>query len=418
MMKKTLAKILAIIILTTFLMQNIIVYGVTEKEKLENEKAVIDDQIEEQKQKQEKLEAQKSETLKSVENLMAKISSSETEIEQLENKINELKKQIEEKKKDIQQKENEYNEQEKLLDARVTALYESGETSYLDVLLTSSSITDFLSRYYYASELVDYDKKLIQEIKEQKEEIEKQKEELEAAKKELDTALAQSEQKNTELKSLKKEKEKEVKKLTEQEKEVQAEIEELEAANKKILADIKQAEIRYQKQLEELRKQEEQKKKKNQTENSSNNNNSNTTITSSGYLMRPVASNNITAKAYYSSGKFHGAIDYGVPVGTTVMAAADGVVMSTANLSGSYGTYVVIRHANGLETYYAHGKYGSISVKAGDTVKKGQKIMLSGNTGNSEGPHLHFEVRKSPYKYSYSAKAYGDDSRVNPLNYM
>ena len=51
-------------------------------------------------------------------------------------------------------------------------------------------------------------------------------------------------------------------------------------------------------------------------------------------------------------------------------------------------------------------------------AKKGQKIMLSGNSGNSSGPHLHFEVRKSPYNYNHSAKAYGQDSRVNPLNYM
>ena len=92
--------------------------------------------------------------------------------------------------------------------------------------------------------------------------------------------------------------------------------------------------------------------------------------------------------------------------------------MTTANLSTSYGTYVVIRHANGLQSYYAHGTRGSIVVKPGQTVKQGEKIMLSGNTGNSQGPHLHFEVRKSPYNYSYGAKAYGDDSRVNPNNYM
>lgn len=401
-MRKTLAKILGIMISILLVMQNLSVFALTEREELENEKSKIDSQIEEYQKKQEQLEAEKSETMKSVENLISKISASESEIESLENKIKDLQAQIKSKERDIQQKEEEYIEQEKLLDARVTAMYESGETSYLDVLLTSSSITDFLAKYYYASELVECDKQLIQETKDQKAKIEAEKTELENNKKELNTSLAQSEQKNTELKSLKKEKESYANKLSAEEKEIEKEIEELESANKKIQAEIKAAEIRYQKQLEELKKQQ-------GSEGSS---------AGSGYFLKPVSSGRITATAYYSTGKFHGAVDYGVSVGTVVMAAADGVVMSTANLSGSYGTYVVIRHANGLQSYYAHGTYGSISVKPGDTVKKGQKIMLSGNTGNSQGPHLHFEVRKSPYNYSYSAKSYGDDSRVNPLNYL
>lgn len=401
-MRKTLAKILGIMISILLVMQNLSVFALTKKEELENEKSKIDNQIEEYQKKQEQLEAEKSETMKSVEKLISKISASESEIESLENKIKDLQAQIKSKERDIQQKEEEYIEQEKLLDARVTAMYESGETSYLDVLLTSSSITDFLAKYYYASELVECDKQLIQETKDQKARIETEKTELENNKKELNTSLAQSEQKNTELKSLKKEKESHANKLSAEEKEIEKEIEELESANKKIQAEIKAAEIRYQKQLEELKKQQ-------GSEGSS---------AGSGYFLKPVSSGRITATAYYSTGKFHGAVDYGVSVGTVVMAAADGVVLSTANLSGSYGTYVVIRHANGLQSYYAHGTYGSISVKPGDIVKKGQKIMLSGNTGNSQGPHLHFEVRKSPYNYSYSAKAYGDDSRVNPLNYL
>ena len=102
----------------------------------------------------------------------------------------------------------------------------------------------------------------------------------------------------------------------------------------------------------------------------------------------------------------------------SLLSAADGVVMYTANLTNSYGTHVVIRHANGLQTYYAHGTRGSIVVSPGETVKKGQKIMLSGNTGNSTGPHLHFEVRRSPYNYKSSATAYGQDSRLNPLDYL
>ena len=92
--------------------------------------------------------------------------------------------------------------------------------------------------------------------------------------------------------------------------------------------------------------------------------------------------------------------------------------MSVQNLTSSYGTHVVIQHANGLQTWYAHGTPGSVSVSPGQMVSQGQVIMKSGNSGNSGGPHLHFEVRKPQYTYSYSAKKYGDDSRVDPNKYF
>jgi len=400
-MKKTLVKILMVMIAIVLFIHSSIYAVSSEVNSLKKEQDKIDNQIDEAMEKQKELEAQKSQTMKAVENLIGKISESESEIDTLETKINDLRARIKSKEKDIEQKTQEYNEQEKLLDARVIAMYETGETSYLDVLLTATSMTDFLSKYYYASELVEYDKKIIEETKQQKIDIENEKAELETNKKDLDTSLAQSEQKNIQLKSLKKDKEKQAEKLTAEEKEIQKQIEELEAANRKIANDIKQAEIRYQRQLEEL-----------------NRKNQGNAVAGSGYFIRPVASGSVTARAYYSSGSFHGAIDYGVSSGTTVKAAADGVVMYTASLSTSYGTHVVIRHANGLQTYYAHGTPGSICVKAGDTVKQGDKIMASGNSGHSSGPHLHFEVRKSPYNYSYGARSYGQDSRVNPENYL
>ena len=402
-MKKTLSMILGVLITIVLLMNHVEVLAKSaEQEELENEKSKVDSQIKEAQEKQEQLEAEKSETMKTVESLITQISSVQAEVDQLESKISDLQTEISSRERDIEQKEEEYNEQEKLLDARIVALYKSGDTSYLDVLLTSSSITDFLAKYYMAEELINYDKELMQSIKQQKADIEAEKTQLEADKKELDTSLAQTEQKKTSLKSLKNEKEDYVDQLTAEEKEVQEEIEELEEENRKIANEIKEAQIRYQKQLEELK----------------NNSGSSSSQSGSGYFIRPVSSGPITATAYYSSGKFHGAVDYGVSVGTPVKAAADGVVMTTKNLSSSYGTYVVIQHANGLQTYYAHGKSGSISVEPGEIVKQGQQIMLSGNTGNSSGPHLHFEVRKSPYNYSYSAKAYGQDSRVDPLQYL
>lgn len=400
-MKKTLAKILGLIIAFVLIVHSLssTVLAITETQELENEKSKNQQEIEEAKKKQEELEAKKSETMKAVESLISQISDVEDEIELLETKVTDLQAQIKTKERDIEQKEVEYNEQQKLLEQRLVAIYKSGDMSYLDILITSTSFTDFLSKYYSASELIEYDKELIKITQEQKQQIENEKVELENNKKELDTALAQSEQKSITLKSLKSDKEKYAQQLTEEEKEVQKEIEDLEADNKRIQNAIEEAERKYAEQIKDLE------------ENGD-------TSAGSGYFIRPVSGGYISARAYYSRGKFHGALDYAVSVGTTVVAAADGVVMSTANLSTSYGTYVVIRHANGLQTYYCHGTYGSITVKPGQKVSQGEKIMLSGNTGNSEGPHLHFEVRKSPYNYSYSAKAYGQDSRVNPENYL
>ena len=114
---------------------------------------------------------------------------------------------------------------------------------------------------------------------------------------------------------------------------------------------------------------------------------------------------------YYSSGAYHGAVDFGAAGvnGMPVYAAADGIVHTTAALTTSYGNYVIIAHYNGLYTLYAHGQAGSICVSEEQAVKKGQQIMRVGSTGNSTGPHLHFEVRKSPGTYS---------CRVNPLSYL
>lgn len=132
----------------------------------------------------------------------------------------------------------------------------------------------------------------------------------------------------------------------------------------------------------------------------------------SGTLQRPVQSGVVTATMFYSGGKYHGAIDFGVPVGTTVYAADDGVVVQ-ACYDGSYGYDVVIQHPNGLRTWYAHGN-GTYFVAAGQSVVRGQPIMLSGNTGNSTGPHLHFEVRVPPYSWYRG----GGDSRVDPRIYL
>ena len=131
-------------------------------------------------------------------------------------------------------------------------------------------------------------------------------------------------------------------------------------------------------------------------------------------LAWPLAEHTITAGWYYSDGILHRAIDLRAAVGTPVYAAEDGTVDWVQTWDGrstsgnqSYGNLVRIRHADyhggKLQTLYAHLQ--RVTVKNGQAVREGELIGYSGNTGNSTGPHLHFEVRLS-------------GTRFNPLNWL
>lgn len=111
-----------------------------------------------------------------------------------------------------------------------------------------------------------------------------------------------------------------------------------------------------------------------------------------GSMAKPIGGGAIKTQGLHG----HNGIDFGAPVGTQVYSALDGVVTLVRDgdgWNGGYGNYIVIKHNNGVQTLYAH--LDSISVSQGQTLSKGEVIARSGNTGQSTGPHLHFEVRGS-----------------------
>mgnify|MGYP001355726770 CR=1 FL=1 len=120
----------------------------------------------------------------------------------------------------------------------------------------------------------------------------------------------------------------------------------------------------------------------------------------SGYFIRP-ASGKVTSPYGSRKGGFHYGVDIGNARGTTVSAAADGIVAKVVsgcvegktNCGGRYGNYIIIEHSNGMSTMYAH--LSAVNVKIGQKVSQGKKIGAIGNTGRSTGPHLHFEVRNA-----------------------
>lgn len=403
-MKNILQKIVVITIIFILLLYTNIFIVSNAANEIENYKAEQQknkNQISETEEKMQEIEKIKDETLKEVEKLNLEITQYESQIETLDEQIVATNKKIEETESKLKEKEKDYDKQEELLKERLIASYEAGETSYLDFLLSSENITDLISNYYLVTEIATYDAELLDKIEKEKKEIEEAKQTLENSKSELATQKASKQSVSLQLKTSKSEKDKYVSQLSEEEKELQSRIEQLKKDNQSIDAKIKakQAQIEA-----ELKRQQEQNK------NNSNNNSSSNSGTSSSGFIRPVNSY-VTTGMYYSSGAYHGAVDFGASGinGMPVYAVAGGIVHTTAALTTSYGNYVIIAHYNGLYTLYAHGQAGSICVSEGQVVKQGQQIMRVGSTGNSTGPHLHFEVRTSPGTYS---------CRVNPLSYL
>ena len=417
-MKKVCCKILGGFMIAILILQfNVMVYA-NEITDLQNQQASNEEKLQDAENQKEQVTQEKSDVQQQVDELNSQIADYENQIGNLEYKINDLNTQIADAENKINEKQENYDKQQELLEKRLVVTYESGETTFLDVLFSSKSLTDLISNYYMISEIAEADMKLMENIETEKKEIEEAKTNLEKNKQELDNSKAEKESMSQQLQVAKNEKSQYVSQLSQEEQDLQEEIDQLTQDNQKILNDIRVAQERYKKQLEELANKNNNSGGSSSSGSSSSGGSSTSGTSNPGGFIRPVNGGTVTCNGRYSSGKFHGAIDYGVNVGTLVYAAADGVVLTTNNLTTSYGTYVVIQHANGLQTWYAHGTPGSICVSPGQSVSQGQMIMKSGNSGNSSGAHLHFEVRKAPYTYSYSANNYGDDCRVDPNLYF
>lgn len=400
-MKKLSLKILGMIIIGIVVLQGT-VFATSNINQLNNKKEQNQDKIDETKEKKDEVTAEKNKTVQEVEKLDTQISDYETQIDELNTKIEELNNKIQESQEKLNKAQEDYTKQQELLNSRLVAIQEAGETSYLDFILSSNSLTDLISNYYLVTELTTNDTELLDKIQKQKEEIEKAKIDLENSKNELNTSKASKQSVSIQLKTAKDEKNKQVAQLSEDEKKLQEQIDELNQANKSIDGQIKAAQVA-------IKKAQEDEQSGGNSGSGSGSSGSGSTTSSSGFI-KPVNSY-ITTGMYYSSGQYHGAVDFGAAGinGAPVYAVADGYVVTSTRLNGSYGNYIIIAHYNGLYTLYAHGQDGSRKVSAGQTVKKGQQIMNVGSTGNSTGPHLHFEVRRSPGTYS---------NRVDPRNYL
>lgn len=382
---------------------------------LKNEKNNVSSSISETEKELDDISDEKSETLEQVEKLITQISDYKSEIDELNTNISNLETKISSTEKKIAEDEAEYKKEDEKLNERLVAMYQSGDTTYLDFLLSSASIVDFISSYYLVSEVTDYDTQMLEEIEEHKQKIENEKAELENDKSELEKSKTTVQSRQQALEVAKKEKDEYIDQLTEKEKSAQEKLQDLQDTNDELDQQIKEA----QEKIAQARAAAQARA----TANTAGKNtgistthyapSSSTDTSSSGFIWPVYTRYSVTTGWYYSSGSLHGGVDFsgsGI-CGTPVYAVSDGyVVTSTAKMRNgkyiSYGNYILIAHYNGLYTLYAH--LSSRSVSAGQTVSQGQVIGTVGSTGNSSGPHLHFEVRTNG-KFA---------SRVYPMNYL
>ena len=332
--------------------------------------------------------AEKETILNEIDDLEDEIAGYQAEITELNSKITKMEKNIKEKNTEIEALQREYDEKKKLLEDRLVAIYEQGRITFLDVMLASDNIWDYISMSSKVQQLTDADNEQMDKVEAQKNEVERAKKALEKEKKELIARKESVQDKQAKVKVAKDKKEAKVANLTAEQKKLQTQINNY---NKEI-----------QKLEEELAK-------------AANNYNNSYTGKFVGTLSWPLSKSSPgykTITSYYGNRQVpiagatsnHRAIDIGVPTGTPVLSAGNGIVISTG-YNSARGYFVIIKHADNLYTLYQH--LSKILVSRGQAVSTGKTIAKSGSTGIGTGPHLHFEVRKSQY--------YG--SEVNPLDY-
>ena len=333
----------------------------------------IDEQIEEKSSELAGVKGKLSENLNQINELNAEISTVQNDIDDLQSKIDSLTSQITTKDANIKEQEEKYATQKDLLDKRLVALYESGSTSYLDMLLSSDGLADFISKYYTIEILAESDQELLTKIDNTKKQIENEKASLEAAKAEIQTSQAAIVEKKNTLAASKKQKSAIASTLSEEEKILEQQLEEFEEDKRRI-----------QKELAAL---------------ASKNNITPVAPSAAGYISPLAGKTKSSITTGYGAYKGHTGVDFACASGTPIYAVKSGtVVTSTAlkNSSGnykSYGEYIVIDHHDGTMTLYAHMYPGSRLVSKDQNVSQGQQIGSVGTTGNSTGNHLHFEVR-------------------------
>lgn len=362
--KKRIVILLVIFILSISIMQ---VYGESVDE-LKNQRNKVIKEIKDAKSQIKGIENQTRTIAEQIDELDRNMDKATVELNQVEEALEKIQENIIKTTEELKEAELNLEEKKETFSKRVRAMYMNGEVGYLELLLNSEDVKDFLSRQDMVKTIAEHDKELIKFMKEQRDIVDEKKAELEAQRASVEVTKNKLESRKKQLNQATREKE-------------------------ALMGRLAEDKISLEKQYDELNqfaKDIESKIVKLQT---------NTGPYSGGKMAWPVPGyNRISSPFGYrihpvlNVKKFHTGIDIPGPTGSKVAAAADGTIIHTGWLGG-YGKTVMVDHGGGIATLYAHNS--SINVSNGQGVKRGDTIAKVGSTGMSTGPHSHFEVRKS-----------------------
>ena len=384
MKKKIVALALCMILLGSTCIPAIAVTK-AELDEIENKKA-------EAENKKEEVTQELTATLAEITKMDASISELSNEIGILNNQISDLEDKIEEAQEQLDKKQEEHEKNQTLMEERLIVMYEYGETTFLDMLLNSENIIEFISNYYTLSQITQSDKELLETIEKEQKEIELEKEKQEKDKSELDSVRASKEAKNILLTAQKNQREDKANNLSEEEKSLEAQIQEYQE-------EYDRKERQRREEIAEAARRAAQSGVSDGAEG----------LNFDGTFIWPCDNTHIYSGAKARWGRWHKGIDIGAYY-APVYASASGYAYTLYDYGG-YGNYIIIVHGGGWCTLYGH--LDSYNVEFGQYVSQGEVIATSGNTGGSEGPHLHFEIRQASGLSDYFSTWF-----ENPLDYL
>ncbi|MDD3170014.1 MAG: peptidoglycan DD-metalloendopeptidase family protein [Eubacteriales bacterium] len=336
-------------------------YADNDQQELNN----INDQINQTKSQLNEGKKQEKQLTNQIKQLESQINATEKEISNLKGDINKTEHEIAVAQANLAAVEQEMAIQNEELRKRLRAMYKNGDVGMVQILLGSEDITDFMSNMDMVQKIFDNDVEILKTMEEQYKQIETQKRTLEG----LQTQLLAEKQQEADRQASLQASRGQVAGLKAQ----------VASSNAALEAEIDALNEEANRLIEEIKKLQ-----------------GDQAYTGGDFAWPSASSTRVTSEFGYrihpilKVKKLHTGMDIGAASGTKVLAANKGTVIK-AGWNNSYGNVVMIDHGGGIVTLYAHNS--KLLVKTGDPVAKGQNIALVGSTGQSTGPHIHFEVR-------------------------